>query len=182
MVPYCGASWWLRLPWCAPSAPYYPSYQMIYSTNTLKKSHFPLILITIISPCLVWAGGVWWPGSDHTYLWSHGPQFVILWPLPQKIINAPISSCHHKTDFLRFIEEEYVERTEEELDRLGPGRSAVRFYSFFFQNSHKNQFFVWRRLLFNQFLPIQCAIRRKERTLVLKIIWHVWQFHMSKYW
>ena len=47
--------------------------------------------------------------------WSHGAQFVILWPLPQKIINAPISSCHHKTDFLRFIEEEYVERTEEEL-------------------------------------------------------------------
>ena len=35
-------------------------------------------------------------------------------------------------------------------DRRGPGRSAVRFYSFFFQNSHKNQFLVWRRLVFNQ--------------------------------
>ena len=59
--------------------------------------------------------------------WSHGAQFVILSPLPQKIINAPISSCHHKTDFLRFIEEEYVERTEEELTAGGRVEAPLDF-------------------------------------------------------
>lgn len=140
----------LRIRWSAQQT---HSRLVVFSSTRVKKwikSHFPLILITIISLCLVRAGShLVTRGWPHMYPGHTGHNLSSSCRFLRRSLMLPYQAATTKQISFALLRKSMWREQRKSCDRRGPGRNAVRFYSFFFQNSHKNQFLVWRRLVFN---------------------------------
>ena len=149
-----------------------------------KMSLFPIVCDDHHFPCVCLWSGVWWPGPDHTYdvsnhtghnLSSSG-RFLLRSLIPSyQAVCCPLASPQNRFPSL------YWGR-ECEGRAKPPGAGSGRRYILFFSRIPIKISFLFGGDFFQLIFQYNARNQTEERTGVLKIIWHVWQFHMSKYW